>query len=187
MRETSYRISGVAPLLCHNAQLSDPLNEWSKALARVTSKRKKTEDDHLEIARLEFHGGLYLVEGVGPVIPAANLERMLRDAAAKTKQGKQVQAGLIVVEDAPIEYEGPRDAAKLWSSDKFFNRQSCKIGQQRVIRTRPCFSSWELKFTVNYDEQILDDEKIDEFVELAGRIIGLGDWRPKHGRFEVLS
>ena len=52
-----------------------------------------------------------------------------------------------------------------------------------MIRSRPRFSNWSLTFTVNYDEHVLQATDIDGFLDTAGRLIGLCDWRPKHGRF----
>lgn len=182
----SFHIRGVAPLICHNPQLADPLNEWAKAVAEISSKRKKTEKDHEELAHREFLGGLYMSEK-GPVIPAGNIERMLRDAAAKSREGKNIQAGAIVVEDCPIIYDGPKDAEKLWGKrDRFAIRVSTGVARARIMRTRPWFPEWELKFEVLFDDLILNRSRISDFVELAGRVCGLGDWRPKHGRFEVL-
>lgn len=179
-------IRGVAPLICHNAQLSDPLNEWTKAIAEISSKRKKTEADHLELSRREFFGGLYMGDK-GPVIPGGNIERMLRDAAAKQRKGKDVQAGLIVMDDAPILYEGPKDPTKMWDSGKYVLRATVGVNSARVMRTRPYWSEWSLKFRIDYDTTILNRASIVEFVKVAGNMVGLGDWRPKHGRFEVVS
>lgn len=184
MQELKFHILSVAPMIHHNAQLADPLNEWARKLKKITSKKKKTDEDHEEMARIAWFGGLYMGEK-GPIVPAANLERMLRDAATKSKMGKQVQAGLLVLEDVPVIYNGPKDPEKMWASGKFSMRASCKVGQQRVLRTRPCWDEWELKFSVQFDESLLDAEQVTGFVELAGRIVGLGDWRPKYGRFEV--
>lgn len=181
-----FHVRGVAPLIVHNAQLADPLNEWAKAIAEISSKRKKTDKDHEELAHREFLGGFYLSEK-GPVIPGGNVERMLRDAAAKSKRGKDVQAGLIVMDDVPIIYDGPKDPEALWKKrDKFSLRATVGVNRNRVMRTRPCWYEWELKFRVDFDSTVLNRSAIEEFVELAGRLIGLGDWRPKHGRFEVL-
>ncbi len=187
MQELHFHIRGVAPMIHHNAILSDPLAPIVREIQTFTSKRKKTIEDHEEIARLEWNGSLYLHPKKGPVVPAQNIERMLRDAAVKSKMGKQVQAGLRVIEDWPVIYKGPRDPAKMWETGKFRNRASCKVGQQRVIRTRPCWDEWELKFSVQYDEELLEPKQVSDFVALAGRIVGLGDWRPKHGRFEVVA
>ena len=186
MDSLDFHIKGIAPIICHNARLSDPLNEWTRAVAEISGKRKKTNADHEELARREWFGGLYLNEAGNPCIPGSNLERMLRDAAAKTKNGKNVQAGAIVPDDAELIYKGPKVSEKLWAAGEFQIRSSVKIGQQRVMRTRPCWKVWELVFTVLFDEEILNPAKIGEFVQTAGQYIGLGDWRPKHGRFEVI-
>ena len=55
------------------------------------------------------------------------------------------------------------------------------------MRTRPCFEAWELKFIVLFDDTIVEEAQIRSFLELSGRVIGLADWRPKHGRFEVVK
>jgi len=187
MESLSFHIRGVAPLICHNSRLSDPLDEYAKAIAEVTSKRKKTMADHEEIAHREFIGSFYENEKDHPIIPSGNIERLFRDAAAKSKMGKQVQAGMIVPEDALIGYPGPKTREALWKGGKHALRASAKVGQQRVMRTRPCFRDWELEFAVFFDETILNPSAVRDFLELAGKIIGIGDWRPKHGRFEVVK
>jgi hypothetical protein len=48
------------------------------------------------------------------------------------------------------------------------------------------FRQWELDFTVHYLPDILNDAQVREAMVTAGRIIGLGDYRPKFGRFDVV-
>ena len=54
-----------------------------------------------------------------------------------------------------------------------------------VCINRPRIPSWELAFTVKFDDTRKVDEKtLLELVEAAGNQVGLGDWRPaKRGRF----
>ena len=190
--QLTYRITGKAPLILHNARLSDPLNRYTKLVSEISSKRKKTEDDLIEMARREFLGSLYTADrddethAGAPVIPGANLERMFIDAAKKFKMGPKAKAGLFVHDDDPIliEYEGPKSAEGMWAKgSEFALRASCKVGMSRVIRTRPRFHSWALTFTVTYDRQMLDESDLHRFMDTASDMIGLGDWRPKHGRF----
>jgi len=185
MKERTYTICGVAPLLMHNARLTDPLDKWTKLVAEISKKRSKTEEDLLEMSRREWFGGLYTDEAGHPIIPENWFEAMVRDGAKTMKRGKDVQSGCIVPDPAKIEYEGPKKPDAMWESGKFLNRSSCKVGQQRVIRSRPMFTDWKVTFTVVYDENVVNASDLDRFVEIAGRLKGLGDWRPKHGRFEV--
>lgn len=187
METLSFRIEGICPLIVHNARLSDPLDYWTQQVAEISSKRKKTVADHEELARREFMGSLYLNEDKVPVIPSANLERLFRDAAAKSKEGRTVQAGMIVMDDAPILYKGPKDPDEMWANERFHCRASVKVGQQRVMRTRPWFQEWAIEFDVAIDETVVALNRVPEFLKLAGRVVGLGDWRPRHGRFEVVA
>lgn len=54
-----------------------------------------------------------------------------------------------------------------------------------VCINRPRIPHWELSFSVKFDEKRgVDESTLVKLVELAGRQVGLGDWRPaKRGRF----
>ena len=53
-----------------------------------------SDDDRLEVARLEFHGGLYMGRG-GPVIPSPNILRTIANAAKIRRLGKDVERAMI--------------------------------------------------------------------------------------------
>lgn len=183
-----FHISGISPLLCHNGQLADPLNEWAKRMKEVSGKRNKTDADHEALAKLEWFGGLYVDDNGHPVIPGVNIESMLVSAGAKQKLKKQFQAGVISDGNWPIEYDGPKVAEKLWieSGTKFADRRICKLnGKTSIVRTRPIFRKWGLKFTIDFLPDLLNPKQVRDAVAVAGRIIGLGDYKPKFGRFEV--
>ena len=185
MKSRSYTLKGVCPLVMHNPRLSDPLDKWSKLMKEISGKKKKTDDDLVELSRREWNGGLYWTPELGVHVPENCLERMLRDGGTKTKRGKDVLAGLIVVEPAKLIYPGPKSPEAMWESGDFLLRASAGVNQSRVIRSRPIFRQWELTFKVDYDESLLDAAEIDGFAEIAGKHCGLLDWRPKHGRFNV--
>ena len=182
MEELRFRITGVTPLLLNNGQMADPLNPMAKKLKAVTSKRNKTDADYEAMARLEWYGSLYVVND-RIVIPGANLEAMLLEAGRKFRKGKLVQAGVFCQEESPIIYDGPADIDELWTADQNRFTVGVKIRGSRVMRTRPMFREWSLEFTVNFDSQLLDEGEIEQIVVRAGENIGLGDWRPKFGRF----
>lgn len=176
--------TGVDPLLMHNARLSDPLDEIARSLGKITGKRKKTEDDHREIGHLEFIGGLYFDADFGPYIPGQNFERMLVDAAKKRKLGTTVKSALVIETNVnPVVYSGPREIEALWADQNFVLRSSAKVGMQRVQRTRPMFRQWEVSADGFLDTNELEAEQLADIVTIGGRLIGLGDWRPRYGRF----
>lgn len=180
------KIQGTAPLLMHSARLADPLDPAAKALARVTSKRKKTDEDHEEVGRLEHVGSLYIAERFGPYIPGANVEACLFRGGTKTKQGTALKSALLIPEEVnALLYTGPRDAVGLWADKQFVHRSSVKVGTARVVRTRPVFPQWQLVVDGLLDTDVVDKDSFEQIAETAGRLIGLGDWRPRFGRFTV--
>lgn len=175
---------GVAPLILHNGQLSDPLSKWAKESKRVSSKRSKTDADHEMMAKIEFLGSLYMSNG-RPVIPAENIEAALTDGAKKMRRGPDAKAGLFVLQHAPIEYDGPHEPEELWKDERFRSRVSAKIQKSRIMRTRPIFNEWKIVVHIEYEDELLNESDVRDFANKAGSICGVGDWRPRYGRFVV--
>lgn len=184
-KTASYRLTGIAPLLMHNGQLANPIGYYAKELKKVSGKRVKTDADFERMAEIEFKGGLYLTEEHGPVIPGDMIEAMLTEAAKKQRKGQQVKAGVIVDGAFPLEYDGPRDADKLWQNERYRLVKGVKIQKNRVMRTRPRFLEWKLEAKIDYMASVINKTEIDDMMVLAGEQVGLGDWRPRYGRFLV--
>lgn len=179
-----YKVVGTSPLLMHNGLLADPMNEHAKAIARITSKRRKVEADHRELARQEFLGGLYL-SGGAPCIPAEMIEASLVKSAMQEKRGPAAKAGLFVPQDARLDYDGPSDPERLWEDARFHFRCLVRVGTSRLVRTRPRFDEWACTLTVEYMPDVLNPREVTSFVVTAGTLVGIGDWRPKFGRFKA--
>lgn len=177
-------IDGTAELLMHNSRLANPLDPATKALKRVTAKRSKTDEDHEEIARLEHAGSLYLDPDVGPYLPSDNIWRSLYDAAKKHKLGPRIKEGVVFQQAVnPLSYRGPRDPAGLWSDENFRHMASVKVGTARTMRCRPMFRQWRTEAEGILDPNILDLQDLANIAETAGAVVGLGDWRPRYGRY----
>lgn len=177
-------ITGTAPMLMHNGRLANPLDPATQALKTLTAKRKKTDDDLIDIARAEFLGGLYIDPDVGPYVPGENIERVILDAAKLTKNGMNVKRGLFIETDVnPIAYHGPRTAEGLWEDENFRLIRTVRNQQNRVSRCRPMFTDWRTSAEGTLDESVLDFRTLAAIVEQAGAYVGLGDWRPRYGRF----
>jgi len=179
-----YHLTGEAPLLMHNGQLADPLNQWAKAIKTITDKRKKTEADHEEIGRLEWMGSLYLSDGV-PCIPRVALKATLLRAAMTLKKGPKVKAGVVCESHALLTYDGPSDPKLLWTDERFRDRRMKPLRGQRVLRTRPVFFPWSTDILVYFQDEMLNPAELDEIVTIAGHSTGLLEERPEFGRFIV--
>jgi hypothetical protein len=175
---------GGTPLLCHNERLADPLDPITIEIAKLSGQRKKTEAIHLEIARLEFAGGLYHDEEIGPYLPTWNIVRCIEDGGKRFKLGADVMRAVIPAADrSPIEYDGPRDIGAMWEDGRFVSRKGVGISGRRVIRTRPVFVEWKVVAELELDLDVMTPEKIDQCVFGAGKYSGIGDNRPVFGRF----
>jgi hypothetical protein len=176
---------GTAPLIQHNERLANPLNYHTKELAKVSSKRKKTVADHEEIAKIEFVGGMYHDEKIGPYVPAKYIDAVLIKGGTRERLGETIKRACRCLEDQiPIEYEGPRTIEELWEAG-FYDQRPVGIKKSKTLRTRPCFKLWRFPCTILYDPTELEYEHVYRAMERGGRLYGIGDYRPRFGRFDI--
>lgn len=181
-QEIQYRLTSSAPLLMHNGQTADPSNRWAKALKQVSSKRKKTDADYEEMARLEFAAGLYMDKG-GPVLPSYLIESMIVNAAKKVREGPMAKSGCFCLNHARLEYDGPRTVDELWADEEYRFSAIVRVGMARVARMRPIFHEWAATITLSIEDEVVNIARVDDWMQIAGTQVGIGDWRPKFGRF----
>jgi hypothetical protein len=192
MEQIGLHLTGVAPLLMHRPLTVNPLEDLTKEIRKYTSKRKKTDEDHEFIRRLEWEAGMYHDDETGPYLPAVNVVTCLRDAAKMTKQGATVTRAVVSTGDkVPVLYKGPRGGngrglQDLWDANlKDYRR----VGNQQnsVMRCRPMFPGWSMDVPLIIETELLDISDLMDIAVRAGKMIGLGDYRPRFGRFEVRS
>jgi hypothetical protein len=180
-------LEGTNPLLMHNERLANKLDPIVRQMAEITSKRKKTDDDLLALARLEFEGGLYL-NTQGPYIPGYNVKRCFIDGGKINKLGKAVERAFTpMVAEVPLTYKGPRDVQEMWDAAgaTFYDMRSVKVGTSKVTRCRPRFEEWELSLNAELDTSVLNLSEFEQVAVRAGLMVGLGDYRQRFGRFDV--
>lgn len=188
MQSLSIKIKGTRPLLMHSDIFADPLNPLTKAHKEITSKRKKTDEDHEAIAKSEWRGGLYIDED-GPYIPGASIESCMIAGAKLSRLGTQLKRSAEIMDDkCHIVYDGPKDAVGLWEAG-FYDARSVKVQQARLMRYRPMFRRWECVTEIAFDESSINKDQLVKCLADGGLYCGIGDYRPKFGRFavEVLS
>ena len=200
----TFKLTGLTPILMHCGQTADPLNQFARAMKRISGKRGKTDDDLAEMSTLEWWAGLYLskppsidgttvtpADGTKIILPAHVLDSCIREGARKAKLGKQASAGCIVESDGAFNYEGPKDLMRLSRDPNHVARHAVKVSTAKVMRTRPTFSDWSVTFSAAIDPTVLEVSQVLDSLVNAGRLVGIGDWRPgaprggSFGRFEA--
>ncbi|NBT52224.1 MAG: hypothetical protein EBV86_14270 [Marivivens sp.] len=191
MKEITLKISGKTDLLLHNGQVASPLNSFAKQLKEISGKRSKTEADFEQLAKLEWFAGLYRDANEDLVIPDYVLEATMVAGAKKTKNGQLAKSGMFVDGHASLDFEGRPDKIdedalhRIYEGGQHTLQVLVKVQQNKVLRTRPKFKNWSLTTTVMYDPDITNESTVLQAFKDAGRFVGIGDWRPKYGRFEV--
>lgn len=193
------KISGTSALLLHNGIIANPLHPIAKAMKKLTGKRNKTDADYALIADLEWLAGWYFdspVEflinndgiAVGDhgafIIPDYVLDAVLVNGAKKSKLGMQFKSGVWVDGHGKLEFDGvnqPIDEMFLDPNLRLTTLET--IGKARIVRTRPFMKQWSVAFAVNYDDTVVDQTQIEQSLDVAGRLVGLCERRPRYGRF----
>lgn len=202
MYETlKFHIKGIAPLILHNGRLANPLDPVAKAMKPVSAKKKKTDDDFKLLSKLEWLGGLYTSEAIAftvenndvkasgggkIVLPGEGVEAFLLSGAKQLRLGPKVKAGIL--SDGNWELDFPdkdKTIAQLMEMEAYRDIRKVRVQQNSVMRTRPIFHEWGLKFDISYLPDVLNKEEVIQIVQMTGRVVGAFEYRPKYGRFTI--
>lgn len=180
--EYNVHIKGIAPLL----QARHPSPEEEQKILQLLSNKRETKvktKDMTDSEQMEMHA--YKEKGKF-VLPAEMIEAAMVKAAVNFKlEGKKtykdlIKSGIIItpVNIVHINQNFVMDAR--WGVNK--NTRGA------VWVVRPRIDAWEVKFKIT----LLQDERIDpntlkDILTYAGMYVGVGAWRPKFGRFEIVS
>lgn len=161
-----FKIVGTSPLLQNN-----PANFIGAPDTSALGAKKVYKDD--EEAKLR----LYLDGDGRHCHPAESFTRAMIRAAAGKKFGKMFATaalrGAVFITEPFVVIES--------GSDYGIDRRSVVVGKARVLRCRPVWNKWSMKLPLEVDTAILRPEQVRECLALAGRIIGVGDFRPEKG------
>jgi len=197
MRTITATLTGIRPLLLHNGSLVDRRNPYTTEIREINKTRGKDVTDAAAERRdyLEWLGCLYF-EGYGSLqptgkaklyIPADNIDAMLVQGAKGVRLAPKFKAGVICDSgDFPLEWAGPQTFEKMIGNQEFEHRCPVIIGKMRVIKVRPILKpGWKLKISISVAEEVINPKEVAKVLVICGSLVGLGDWRPKFGRFSV--
>lgn len=167
-------LQGIAPMLMHRWNV-EAVEEKSKAAKG--SKGKKTDDLESYVYRTdEGHLGL----------PGVNFHACLCEAAKFYQDPRSPRKSLRDLAKAAI--IAPGDvvpfAGKLIGWD-YEDKRRVTVQRNGITRTRPALKEgWRITFEVTIAlPEYMPEELLGRLVTDAGRLIGLGDFRPTYGRF----
>ena len=183
------RIEGSSPLLMHSARGLDPESPEKQEIAQLTAKRgtNRTSTDSRRIEELETSLSFWINADGSPTIPPEAIRGCVETAARKLKQGPLVREGMLV-ESSEFFYDVERYGSTIQELSKSTQfRTAVVVQRQRILRTRAQFEEWSCDFVLDCDDDLIDRTKIEDWLRIAGKRIGLGDWRPEksgmRGRF----
>ena len=186
-------ITGLSPLITHNGAAGldtrSPANVEKAEIARKKgSNRTATDDERLR--ELECQTALYLDASGAPTLPEGAIRACIETGARKLKQGPQVREGLVVEGVESFDYDRETLGATVEELGKHAQfTVGVVVQRNRILRTRAKFDEWACTFMLDCDDELVDKEQLESWLDIAGRRIGLGDWRPEksgtYGRFEA--
>ena len=188
----AFIVQGTESTLMSNGRMVDKLNPYTKALKTMTSKMKRSDEEELDMRKLQFLGSLYMRDDVEtenektPYWPRDNVKTLVWKASKTQKCGPKVLQGLIA-HDAILEYDGPKDAEGLWADTRFRHVKRAVRERKSVMVCRPQFREWKTVLALEYDPQKINRDDLVSFVEHAGRYIGLSTWQMRYGMFQILE
>jgi hypothetical protein len=178
-REIEVEIKGQCSLIQHKMPIGEDKEEYNK-LTKILQKDSDNKDAYTKQAELSVYKnnlGKYC-------IPAVHLEGSITKAGPNfrvegkgKKTYKDYMKAFIIFKPTMIPIEPQK---------YILNRIFVRIGLARILRTRPEFEEgWIAKFTLIVLDDTIPLNILKEVLEYAGQYVGIGDWRPKYGRFEV--
>ena len=194
MYQLRVTIKGTSPLIMHNGTAGlDKRSAYNKEKAEITAKKgaNRTEADDERLRLLECLTSFWLDDDGAPTIPHAALRAVIENGARKLKQGPQVREGLIVDSIERFVHDKGMGESLEAIADAAEFTVPVVVQRNRIERTRVKFDKWECTFVVDVDPELVDAEQLTTWLDIAGRRVGLGDWRPQksghYGRFQVES
>lgn len=185
MYNVNVKVRGTAPLMQHRFPMPD-LTTVAKGSTKSTGAKDYTQ---------EWRDYLYVNAKNQIYQPAVHFEMAMQKAAANFKvQGKRGKtykdlfAMAVIVSPDQILHgiKAPDELDTDADKRLYLDARPVVVQRARVVRIRPVFKAgWELSFCIEVTDDELHPDVLQDVLTLAGKSIGVGDFRPRFGRFAV--
>lgn len=169
-------IEGAAPLLFHGWSV-DAVE--AKGRAAKGSKAKKTDDTESYVYRNDV--GEICLPGEYLRMSLANAAKYVQDPRSPRKSAMDLfKAGIVVL----------TELASLGSKEwDYLDRRRVQVQRNGITRSRPAFKvGWKAEFICQILlPEYISPELLQSVLMNAGRLVGVGDFRPTFGRFYTVG
>jgi len=178
MKTYKITIEGTTPLL---------MNRPSMLIGDISKSNKPANDDY----KAQAESKLYVNDEGKLYQPATHLQGAMIEAGKHLKvvgKGKATYSKIVgyAVQINPFEIEHKIQEWKVFTC--LAVNPSTK---GRNPLSRPLLKKWEIEFEVIFDESEIAPSIMKELFDIAGKIVGIGDWRPAkkgfYGKFQVTN
>lgn len=180
-------LTGERPMLQHNGRLANPIDSYTRQLSAITGKRKKTDDDLISIMEIEARGACWETPEGLLGLPNAAVWRCIYDAAKAYKRGEDIKRALILEDIVqPLSVGGAFVSCDEYLKDAtHIDYRPVKVNNRKTMRARPIVHDWSSSHRFELLDDVIDARALVPILERAGRLVGVGDWRPTYGTFSV--
>lgn len=180
MKTFNIEIEGTTPLLMNRPSQLD-IGDKSKSVKRETQTPREIAEAKVYV---DGEGRTYIPATwfQGCIVEAGKQKKMMGKGSAKATYSKVAGSS---VEINPFEIE----LKEKWEVFSILAVNPTTRGKN--VLHRPKFNKWSLSFEVTFDEEQIEVPVMKDLFDIAGRSVGVGDWRPakkgRFGKFQVTS
>jgi len=181
MKIYTLTIKGITPLLMNRPSQLE-ISDKSKDVKREVRTSKEIAENKLY---KDSNGKIYMPSTWfrGALVEAGKQKKMGGKGSSKATYSKAIGSSVSV---EPFEIVLKK---QVW--DVFTILAVNPTTKGRNLLHRPIFKSWEADMKVVFEEEQIEPEVLKEIFDIAGKIVGVGDWRPAKkgmfGKFQVIS
>lgn len=192
MNTLKVRVVGISQLILNNPRCVDRFDKFSKEMAKINAKKtRRTDQDYLELRKLEIASKIYFDDEVGVYAPASWLAASIAKQSfhvCKVSKANIRGAVFIVEQKLKLNYEGMnkvKTVTDIIGDPKFHHLMILPQASVRLAKNMPIFDKWNFEATIEYDPKIIDPSGLEETIEHGCKYGGFGDFRPTFGRANV--
>lgn len=173
MKTVVFHVVGESPILMHS----------TKGMVRQPDKPAVTTGKKIPSAKDEAEMNAYRDDSGTLYIPCIAFRQALVSAGKNRKIGKQFATTLLKGSVMDRDRRSPlvHPATGEIIAEYEIDQRSVVISSARVMRARPRIEFWAAEVPLDYDEDQIDPDIIEQFLKQAGIRVGVLDYRVEKG------